>query len=223
MGELFVALPVLSIVKPNIFDGIYMFIIVSRYLRIILAANILTANEKLSGNEVSSQLYKMLIQLTILIVISALLFTGIENKTNLDEIRAACHYGQPSACLDPAFAESNEEKCATPIQLCNKLEVQRLSMECEIDDNPDCDQTMLESLLADCEICLACDIMDPDVAEVETETYISNCSLRANFIQSIYFTVITMTTVGYGDINPISDEAKMFDCLVMLATAIVIP
>ena len=96
-------------------------------------------------------------------------------------------------------------------------------MECELDDNPDCDQTMLESLLTDCEICLACDIMDPDVAEVETETYISNCSLRANFIQSIYFTVITMTTVGYGDINPISDEAKMFDCLVMLATAIVIP
>ena len=65
--------------------------------------------------------------------------------------------------------------------------------------------------------------MDNDVPEVATETYISNCSLRANYIQSIYFTVITMTTVGYGDINPISDEAKMFDCLIMLATLIIIP
>ena len=92
-----------------------MFIIVSRYLRIILAANILTANEKLSGNEVTSQLYKMVIQLTILIVISALLFTGIENKTNLDEIRTACHYGQSRECLDPIFAELNPETCVKPI------------------------------------------------------------------------------------------------------------
>ena len=72
-------------------------------------------------------------------------------------------------------------------------------------------------------MCLACAIMDNDVPEVATETYISNCELRANYIQSIYFTVITMTTVGYGDINPISDEAKMFDCLIMLATLIIIP
>lgn len=47
--------------------------------------------------------------------------------------------------------------------------------------------------------------------------------MRANYIQSIYFTVITMTTVGYGDVNPISNEAKMFDCLIMLATLIIIP
>mmetsp|Transcript_23048 Transcript_23048/g.28593 ORF Transcript_23048/g.28593 Transcript_23048/m.28593 type:complete len:91 (+) Transcript_23048:478-750(+) len=32
-----------------------------------------------------------------------------------------------------------------------------------------------------------------------------------------------MTTVGYGDINPISDESKMFDCLIMMFTLIIIP
>ena len=56
-----------------------MTIIISRYTRIILGANILTANEKLSNNEVTSQMYKMMINLTILIVISSLLYTGIEN------------------------------------------------------------------------------------------------------------------------------------------------
>lgn len=93
IGELAVAVPTLAIVEPNLFEQIYMFIIVSRYLRIIIAANLLTANEKLSTNEVTSQLYKMVINLTLLIVISALLFTGIENKTNLSEIKEACHFG----------------------------------------------------------------------------------------------------------------------------------
>lgn len=32
-----------------------------------------------------------------------------------------------------------------------------------------------------------------------------------------------MTTVGYGEINPESDYAKMFDCLIMMATLIIIP
>ena len=47
--------------------------------------------------------------------------------------------------------------------------------------------------------------------------------MRADFIKSIYFTVITMTTVGYGEINPMSNEAKMFDCLIMMCTLIIIP
>lgn len=93
IGELAVAMPTLVILQPDIFDDSYMFIIISRYVRIIVAASVLTANEKLSSNEVTSQLYKMVINLTMLIVISALLFTGIENKTNLDEIKAMCHFG----------------------------------------------------------------------------------------------------------------------------------
>lgn len=87
------ALPILIIFEPDRFESIYIFIIVSRYVRIIVAANILTANEKLSNNEVTSQVYKMLINLTMLIVISALLFTGIENTMSLTKIKKNCHYG----------------------------------------------------------------------------------------------------------------------------------
>jgi hypothetical protein len=47
--------------------------------------------------------------------------------------------------------------------------------------------------------------------------------LRADYIKSIYFTVITMATVGYGDISPQSDYAKIFDCMIMMFTLIVIP
>jgi len=54
IGELTVALPILIIFQPDRFESIYIFIIVSRYVRIIVAANILTANEKLSNNEVTS-------------------------------------------------------------------------------------------------------------------------------------------------------------------------
>ena len=72
-------MPILFFGTPDLFSNIYMTIIISRYTRIILGANILTANEKLSNNEVTSQMYKMMINLTILIVISSLLYTGIEN------------------------------------------------------------------------------------------------------------------------------------------------
>lgn len=87
VGELTVAIPILVIVEPDQFDSLYTVIIISRYIRIIVAANILTANEKLSSNEVNSQVYKMLINLTMLIVISALLFTGIENFTVMMKIK----------------------------------------------------------------------------------------------------------------------------------------
>ena len=53
MGELVVAAPILIIFKPDIFDNSYLLIILSRYVRIILAASILMT-EKLSNNELTS-------------------------------------------------------------------------------------------------------------------------------------------------------------------------
>jgi len=94
---------------------------------------------------------------------------------------------------------------------------------CAVSGHPECDQERLVALEADCSDCIACDLMDPYVAEVDLASYPEQCPLRANYIQSIYFCVITMTTVGYGDINPVSDESKMFDCLIMMATLIIIP
>ncbi len=38
---------------------------------------------------------------------------------------------------------------------------------------------------------------------------------HVSFIDVIYFTMISITTTGYGDIVPISDEARMFDALIV--------
>ena len=49
-----------------------------------------------------------------------------------------------------------------------------------------------------CTACADCSLMDHDMIVIDS-MYILNCPLRADYIQSIYFTIITMTTVGYGD------------------------
>lgn len=36
-----------------------------------------------------------------------------------------------------------------------------------------------------------------------------------SFLDIVYFTVITVTTVGYGDIVPVSDSVRMFDTFVV--------
>mmetsp|Transcript_23048 Transcript_23048/g.28591 ORF Transcript_23048/g.28591 Transcript_23048/m.28591 type:complete len:118 (+) Transcript_23048:79-432(+) len=117
----------------------------------------------------------MVINLTMLIVISALLFTGIENKTNLTEIKNDCHFGRPSDCLKPGFALLHPDKCEPPDQPCDKLMYMKLTEACAIGDMVNCDQEQIETLEALCANCINCDLMDPDMLEVETVVYIENC------------------------------------------------
>jgi voltage-gated potassium channel len=42
-----------------------------------------------------------------------------------------------------------------------------------------------------------------------------NLDGEVSFVDAIYFTMISITTTGYGDIVPISDGARMFDALVV--------
>lgn len=35
-------------------------------------------------------------------------------------------------------------------------------------------------------------------------------SIPSKYINSFYFAVVTMSTIGYGDISPISDDEKLF-------------
>lgn len=42
-----------------------------------------------------------------------------------------------------------------------------------------------------------------------------NTDGSVSFLDIVYFTVVTVTTVGYGDIVPVSDSARMFDTFVV--------
>ncbi len=42
-----------------------------------------------------------------------------------------------------------------------------------------------------------------------------NTDGRVSFVDVIYFTMITVTTVGYGDIVPVTDRARLFDTFVV--------
>lgn len=108
LGELIVALPIICIVVPDLFERHYLLIILSRNVRLIMATKALTGTTKLSSNAVSNTLYKMIINLTMLIIIAAFLFTGIENQSQLVEVYEACQFNRPTKCLDIASAGLDE-------------------------------------------------------------------------------------------------------------------
>ena len=43
-----------------------------------------------------------------------------------------------------------------------------------------------------------------------------------SYIDSLYFTIVTVTTLGYGDIVPISERARMFDALIITPVRIIV-
>ena len=44
-----------------------------------------------------------------------------------------------------------------------------------------------------------------------------------NFLDAIYFSVVTMTTVGFGDITPISETGRLLTLLMILTGILLIP
>lgn len=50
-----------------------------------------------------------------------------------------------------------------------------------------------------------------------------NSSVIENFLDAFYFSVVTMTTVGYGDITPVSKAGKLVTVLMILSGIAIIP
>ena len=50
---------------------------------------------------------------------------------------------------------------------------------------------------------------------IERDGLVDNADGQVSFLDTIYFTMISITTTGYGDIVPVSDRARMFDALIV--------
>ncbi len=56
----------------------------------------------------------------------------------------------------------------------------------------------------------------------ESENIHDDAGGEFSFIDSLYFTIVTITTLGYGDIVPISEEARMFDAIIITPIRIIV-
>ncbi len=43
-----------------------------------------------------------------------------------------------------------------------------------------------------------------------------------NWVDAVYMTVITVTTVGYGEVNPLTPEAKIFAVILILCSVVIV-
>ena len=50
---------------------------------------------------------------------------------------------------------------------------------------------------------------------MERDSFRDNVDGSMNFADVIYFTMISATTTGYGDIVPVTDRARLFDALIV--------
>ena len=56
----------------------------------------------------------------------------------------------------------------------------------------------------------------------ESENIHDEAGGEFSFIDSLYFTIVTITTLGYGDIVPTSEEARMFDAIIITPIRIIV-
>ena len=45
--------------------------------------------------------------------------------------------------------------------------------------------------------------------------YVDHADGNINFADAVYFTMVTITTVGYGDITPVTDRARLFEAILV--------
>jgi voltage-gated potassium channel len=57
---------------------------------------------------------------------------------------------------------------------------------------------------------------------IKDDVDVDNDKGEFSYIDSLYFTIVSVTTVGYGDIVPITEEARMFDALIITPVRIIV-
>lgn len=55
------------------------------------------------------------------------------------------------------------------------------------------------------------------IAMIALGTVVMHAIEKLSWVNSVYFSVVSLTTVGYGDIVPTTDTGKIFVCFYLLA------